>query len=307
MEDEKIRRINIKTERVTNMKIGRNDPCWCGSGRKYKTCHMQLDEKILMYQHKGSKVPTHKMIKNAEQIEGIRVAGEMNTKVLDYISPYVKEGISTGELDRLIYDYTIELGCTPACLGYEGYPKSVCTSIDEVVCHGIPDNNRILKSGEIINIDCTTIWNGYYGDASRMFCIGEVSPEKKKLVEVTKECLDIGYDLVKPWTHLGDIGYAVNKHAVENGYTVVREIGGHGVGVEFHEEPWVSHIGTPGKDYLLVPGMIFTIEPMVNMGKADVWQDDEDGWTVRTEDGLPSAQWEYTILVTETGAEILSR
>jgi len=175
-----------------------------------------------------------------------------------------------------------------------------------VVCHGIPDDNRILKSGEIINIDCTTIWNGYFGDASRMFCIGEVSPEKKKLVEVTKECLDIGYDLVKPWTHLGDIGYAVNKHAVENGYTVVREIGGHGVGVEFHEEPWVSHIGTPGKDYLLVPGMIFTIEPMVNMGKADVWQDDEDGWTVRTEDGLPSAQWEYTILVTETGAEILS-
>ncbi|MBQ8984159.1 MAG: methionyl aminopeptidase [Lachnospiraceae bacterium] len=289
------------------MKLGRNDPCWCGSGKKYKTCHMQLDEKILMYQHKGSKVPTHKMIKTAEQIEGIRVAGEMNTKVLDYISPFVKEGISTGELDKLIYDYTIELGCIPACLGYEGYPKSVCTSIDEVVCHGIPDDNRILKSGEIINIDCTTIWNGYYGDASRMFCIGEVSPEKKKLVEVTKECLDIGYDLVKPWTHLGDIGYAVNKHAVENGYTVVREIGGHGVGVEFHEEPWVSHIGTPGKDYLLVPGMIFTIEPMVNMGKADVWQDDEDGWTVRTEDGLPSAQWEYTILVTETGAEILSR
>lgn len=288
------------------MKLGRNDPCWCGSGRKYKVCHMQLDEKILMYQHKGSKVPTHKMIKTAEQIEGIRVAGEMNTKVLDYISPYVKEGISTGELDKLIYDYTIGLGCIPACLGYEGYPKSVCTSIDEVVCHGIPDDNRILKSGEIINIDCTTIWNGYFGDASRMFCIGEVSPEKKKLVEVTKECLDIGYDLVKPWTHLGDIGYAVNKHAFENGYTVVREIGGHGVGVEFHEEPWVSHIGTPGKDYLLVPGMIFTIEPMVNMGKADVWQDDEDGWTVRTEDGLPSAQWEYTILVTETGAEILS-
>lgn len=289
------------------MKLGRNDPCWCGSGRKYKTCHMHLDEKIESFRLKHAKVPTHKMIKTEEQIEGIRKAGEMNTKVLDYIEPYVKEGISTGELDRLAYEYTLQLGCKPACLGYEGYPKTICTSIDEVVCHGIPDENRILKSGDIVNIDCTTICDGYYGDASRMYCIGDVTPEKKKLVEVTKECLEIGYQLVKPWTFLGDIGVAVNKHAVENGYSVVREIGGHGVGVEFHEEPWVSHIGTPGGDYLLVPGMIFTIEPMVNMGKADVWQDEEDGWTVRTDDGKPSAQWEYTILVTETGAEILSR
>jgi methionyl aminopeptidase len=289
------------------MKLGRNDVCWCGSGKKYKTCHMHLDEKIESFRLKHAKVPTHKMIKTAEQIEGIRKAGEMNTKVLDYIEPYVKEGISTGELDRLAYEYTLQFGCKPACLGYEGYPKTICTSIDEVVCHGIPDENRILKSGDIINIDCTTICDGYYGDASRMYCIGDVTPEKKKLVEVTKECLEIGYQLVKPWTFLGDIGVAVNKHAVENGYSVVREIGGHGVGVEFHEEPWVSHIGTPGGDYLLVPGMIFTIEPMVNMGKADVWQDEEDGWTVRTDDGKPSAQWEYTILVTETGAEILSR
>jgi methionyl aminopeptidase len=268
---------------------------------------MHLDEKIESFRLKHAKVPTHKMIKTEEQIEGIRKAGEMNTKVLDYIEPYVKEGISTGELDRLAYEYTLQLGCKPACLGYEGYPKTICTSIDEVVCHGIPDENRILKSGDIVNIDCTTICDGYYGDASRMYCIGDVTPEKKKLVEVTKECLEIGYQLVKPWTFLGDIGVAVNKHAVENGYSVVREIGGHGVGVEFHEEPWVSHIGTPGGDYLLVPGMIFTIEPMVNMGKADVWQDEEDGWTVRTDDGKPSAQWEYTILVTETGAEILSR
>jgi methionyl aminopeptidase len=288
------------------MKIGRNDPCWCGSGKKYKVCHMQLDEKLNAYHLKGAKIPTHKMIKTPEQIEGIRKAGEANTMVLDYIEPYVKEGISTGELDRLIYDYTLKIGGTPACLNYKGYPKSVCTSIDDVVCHGIPDDNRILKSGEIINVDCTTIYNGYFGDASRMYCIGDVSPEKRKLVEVTKECLDIGYQMVKPWAFLGDMGVAVNHHAMENGYSVVREIGGHGVGVQFHEDPWVSHIGTPGGDYLMVPGMIFTIEPMVNMGKPDVWEDEDDGWTVRTEDGKPSAQWEYTILVTENGAEILS-
>lgn len=289
------------------MKIGRNDACWCGSGRKYKACHMHMDEQIEAFRLKGAKVPTHRMIKTKEQIDGVRKAGEMNTKVLDYIEPYVKEGISTGELDRLVHEYTIKLGCIPACLNYKGYPKSVCTSIDEVVCHGIPDDQRILKQGEIINVDCTTICNGYFGDASRMYCIGDVSPEKMRLVQVTKECLNIGYETAKPWTFLGDVGVAVNRHAMENGYSVVREIGGHGVGVAFHEDPWVSHIGTPGGDYLLVPGMIFTIEPMVNMGKADVWQDETDGWTVRTEDGSPSAQWEYTILITETGAEILSR
>ena len=289
------------------MKIGRNDACWCGSGRKYKACHMHMDEQIEAFRLKGAKVPTHRLIKTKEQIAGVRTAGEMNTKVLDYIEPYVKEGISTGELDRLVHEYTIKLGCIPACLNYKGYPKSVCTSIDEVVCHGIPDDQRILKQGEIINVDCTTICNGYFGDASRMYCIGDVSPEKMRLVQVTKECLNIGYETAKPWTFLGDVGVAVNRHAMENGYSVVREIGGHGVGVAFHEDPWVSHIGTPGGDYLLVPGMIFTIEPMVNMGKADVWQDETDGWTVRTEDGSPSAQWEYTILITETGAEILSR
>ncbi len=289
------------------MRIGRNEPCWCGSGKKYKTCHMQLDEKLTAYQLKGAKVPTHKMIKTQEQIDGIRKAGEVNTRVLDYVEPFVTEGISTGELNRLVHEYTLELGGIPAPLNYKGYPKSVCTSIDEVVCHGIPDDKRILQSGEIVNVDCTTIYNGYYGDASRMYCIGEVTPEKQQLVQVTKECLDIGYQMVKPWTFLGDMGVAVNQHAMEHGYSVVREIGGHGVGVEFHEDPWVSHIGRPGGDYLLAPGMVFTIEPMVNMGKADIWEDETDGWTVRTVDGSPSAQWEYTILVTETGAEILSR
>lgn len=288
------------------MRLGRNDACWCGSNQKYKNCHMQFDEKITEYRLKGAKVPNHRMIKNKEQIEGIRNAGKINTMVLDRVSEAVKEGISTEELNQIVHNYTLELGGIPACLNYEGFPKSVCTSINEVVCHGIPDPKRILKNGDIINIDSTTIYNGYFGDASRMFCIGDVPEETKKLVRVAKECLELGLNEVKPWSFLGDIGYVINKHARENGFTVVREIGGHGVGLEMHEEPWVNHIGRRGKDMLLVPGMIITIEPMINLGRADVYQDDEDGWTIYTEDGKPSAQWEYTILVTEDGHEVLS-
>ena len=289
------------------MKLGRNDACWCGSGRKYKACHMNFDEKLHSYALKGHMIPDHDMIKTPAQIDGIRKAGEINTQVLDYVEPYIKEGITTEEINRLVHEYTTKLGGIPAPLNYEGFPKSVCTSINEVVCHGIPSKNRILKSGDIVNIDCTTIYQGFYGDASRMYCIGEVSPEKKKLVAVAKECLELGFAEVKPYGFLGDVGYAINQHAMKNGYTIVREIGGHGVGLDFHEEPWVSHIGTRGTDYLLVPGMTFTIEPMVNMGKADVVTDKEDGWTVSTKDGEPSAQWEYTLVVTETGAKILSR
>ena len=184
---------------------------------------------------------------------------------------------------------------------------SVCISVDDVVCHGIPSEDTILKSGQIVNVDCTTIFNGYYGDASRMYCIGEVSEAAEKLVRVTKECLDLGLQEVKPWGFLGDVGYVINKHAKDNGYSVVREIGGHGIGEELHEEPWVSHIGERGHDILLVPGMVFTIEPMINMGKPDVFEDEDDGWTIYTYDGQPSAQFEYTIAVTDDGAEILSR
>ena len=180
-------------------------------------------------------------------------------------------------------------------------------SVDDVVCHGIPSEDTILKSGQIVNVDCTTIFNGYYGDASRMYCIGEVSEAAEKLVRVTKECLDLGLQEVKPWGFLGDVGYVINKHAKDNGYSVVREIGGHGIGEDFHEEPWVSHIGERGHDILLVPGMVFTIEPMINMGKPDVFEDEDDGWTIYTYDRQPSAQFEYTIAVTDDGAEILSR
>ena len=267
---------------------------------------MSFDNRIRDYYNRGYEVPDHSMIKTPEQIAGIREAGRKNTMVLDYITPFVKEGVSTLELDRLIESYTREIGCIPACLGYQGYPKSVCISVDEVVCHGIPSEEQILKSGDIVNVDCTTIYNGYFGDASRMFCIGDVSEEKRKLVQVTKECLDLAVAATRPWGTMGDMGYVCNKHAEENGYTVVREIGGHGCGVHFHEEPWVNHIGEPDEGILFVPGMTFTIEPMVNMGKADVYEDADDGWTIRTVDGLPSAQWEYTLVVTEDGTEILS-
>lgn len=288
------------------MKLGRNEECWCHSKKKYKNCHLRIDERLEQLKEQGKLVPGHEIIKNEKQIAGIREAGKLNTEILDRVSEFIKEGISTEEINHLVHEYTISHGGIPAPLGYEGYPKSVCVSIDEIVCHGIPDKNRILKQGEIVNVDVTTILNGYFADASRMFCIGDVGQEKQKLVEFTKECLELGVQAAKPWGYLGDIGYVISQHAYENGYSVVREIGGHGVGLEFHEEPWVSHIGEPNTDMILVPGMIFTIEPMINIGAEDVYEDEKDGWTIRTKDGKPSAQWEYTLLITETGNEILT-
>lgn len=287
-------------------KLGRNDACWCGSGKKYKSCHLNFDQKLEHYRLLGSEVPTHRMIKTEAQIEGIRKAGRINSEILDRVEDIVRAGTTTEEINQLVHKATLELGGIPAPLNFEGFPKSVCTSVNEVVCHGIP-SDRVLKDGDIINVDVTTIVDGYYGDASRMYCIGKVTEEAKKLVRVAKESLELGLKEVKPWSHLGDVGAAVSEHIYANGFTVVREIGGHGVGVDFHEEPWVSHIGVRGTDVLLVPGMIFTIEPMVNAGGEGVFQDEEDGWTVYTEDGSLSAQWEYTILVTENGNEILSK
>ena len=281
------------------MKLGRNDICWCGSGKKYKSCHLNIDSKLEEMKLKGYKIPTRRMMRSPEQIEGIRVASKVNTEVLDFITSFVKEGVSTGELDRRIYEYTKSINAIPACLGYEGYPKSVCISINDVVCHGIPDEKTILKNGDIVNIDCTTKYNGYFGDSSRMFMIGDVDPVWKKLVEDTKKALDLGVEVCKPYSTIGDIGYAINTFAKEQGYSVVREIGGHGVGLDIHEDPC--------KDYVIAPSMTFTIEPMINLGVPDVWQDADDGWTIRTDDGKPSAQWEYTLLMTEHGIEILAK
>lgn len=266
----------------------------------------ELDKHIMYLQNKGHLVPSRKLIKTPEQIEGIRRSGVVNTGVLDLIAREIKEGMSTAAIDKLVYDYTVSHGAIPAPLNYEGFPKSVCTSINDVVCHGIPDEKEILRDGDIVNVDVSTILDGYYSDASRMFMIGNVSPEKKRLVEVTKECLQIGMETAKPFGFVGDIGYAIQKHAQKNGYSVVRDLCGHGVGLAFHEEPEVLHFGRKGTGMLLVPGMVFTIEPMINMGRYEVYIDEDDGWTVLTDDGLPSAQWEHTFVMTDHGLEILT-
>ena len=287
-------------------KLGRNDACWCGSGKKYKACHYEFDEKIASYKSKRVKVPTHDLIKTPEQLEGIRKAGRLNTAILDMVAERIHAGMSTDELNTLVHEYTVSHGGTPAPLNYCGFPKSVCTSINDVICHGIPSPDEILQEGDIINVDVTTILDGYYADASRMFCIGQVSDEARRLVDVTKECVDLALKEVKPWGFLGDIGEVISKHAYENGYSVLRDIGGHGVGNGFHEEPYVCHIGKKGTGMLLVPGMVFTIEPMINEGAEDFYQDEENGWTIYTEDGSLSAQWEYTVAITEDGVEIIT-
>ena len=268
----------------------------------------EFDRKIMYLENKGALVPTRELVKTPEQIEGIRRSGVVNTGVLDLIEKEIHAGMSTLEIDRLCRDYCEAHGAVPACLDYEGFPMSVCTSINEVVCHGIPKATDILEEGDIINVDFTTILDGYYADASRMFIIGETTPEKRKLVEVTRECLEIGMEAAKPWGFVGEIGKAIEKHAKKHHYGVVRDLCGHGVGLQFHEEPEVCHFAQKDPGMLLVPGMVFTIEPMVNMGTWEVFVDADDpyGWEVITEDEQPSAQWEHTLLMTEHGVEILS-
>lgn len=285
--------------------LERNAPCWCGSGKKYKKCHYNFDEKLKFYESKGVLIPSHDIIKTPEQIAGIKESAKVNIEILDYVSEHIKEGVTTQEIDNWVADITAKAGAVAAPLNYDGFPKSVCTSINEQVCHGIPSEDIVLKDGDIINVDVSTILNGYYSDSSRMFCIGNVSEEKKKLVEVTRQCVEKGLEQVKPWGYLGDMSQAVYEHAHANGYSVVREIGGHGIGLEFHEDPWVGYIGKAGTGMLLVQGMMFTIEPMINMGSHEIFVDDTDGWTIYTEDGKPSAQWEIMVLVTEQGYEVI--
>ncbi len=287
-------------------KPGRNDPCWCGSGKKYKKCHIDFDEKIEEFEGAGHIVPTHEILKNAEQIEKIKESARINIAVLDYVAEHIKAGISTAEIDKWVYDITTKMGGVPAPLNFEGFPKSVCTSINNEVCHGIPSEDVIIKDGDIINVDVSTNLNGYFSDSSRMFCIGNVSEENRKLVEETKNAVYEGLKQVKPWGFLGDMGQAVNDYVKSKGYSVVREVGGHGIGLEFHEDPWVSYISKKGTEMLMVPGMIFTIEPMVNAGKPDIFVDEDNGWTIYTEDNSMSAQWEIQVLVTEDGYEIIA-
>ncbi|WP_424191493.1 type I methionyl aminopeptidase [Ampullimonas aquatilis] len=253
-------------------------------------------------------MPIH--IKSAEEIEKMRIAGKLAAEVLDYITPFVKPGITTGELDKLCHDYMVNVQQTiPAPLnytppGYKPYPKSICTSVNHQVCHGIP-GDKVLKNGDVVNLDITVIKDGYHGDTSRMFYVGEASIAAKRLTEITYECMWLGIAQVKPGATLGDIGHVIQQHAEKAGFSVVREFCGHGIGSKFHEEPQILHYGRPGTLEKIRAGMIFTIEPMINAGRREI-KELGDGWTIVTRDRSLSAQWEHTILVTETGYEVLT-
>lgn len=251
-------------------------------------------------------------LKTPEEIEGMRLAGRLASEVLDYITPFVEPGITTEKLDALCHDYMVDVqGCVPAPLnyappGYAPYPKSICTSINHQVCHGVPSSSKVLKNGDIVNLDITVIKNGFHGDSSRMFEVGnKVSILAKRLCQITYECMWMGIEVVRPGARLGDIGAVIQKHAEGNGFSVVREFCGHGIGRNFHEDPQVLHYGREGTGIVLEPGMTFTIEPMINAGRAAI-SELPDGWTIITKDRSLSAQWEHTILVTDTGHDVLT-
>ncbi|ODS23946.1 type I methionyl aminopeptidase [Candidatus Endobugula sertula] len=245
-------------------------------------------------------------IKTPEEIKKMRIAGRMAAEVLEMIGEYVVSGVTTEELDKRCHDHIVhEQKAIPACLGYRGFPKSICTSVNQVICHGIPSQKKKLKNGDIINIDATVIYEGYHGDTSKMYYVGKPSNHAERLVNITQECLLKGIQLVKPGTRLGDIGHVIQQHAESNYYSVVREYCGHGIGKTFHEEPQIFHYGTPNTGLALKEGMCFTIEPMINAGKPYT-KLKSDGWTVETKDGRLSAQWEHTLLVTATGVDVLT-
>jgi methionyl aminopeptidase len=246
------------------------------------------------------------ILKNQEQIEGIRKSSQLAAKTLNYIEPFVKAGVSTEYLDDLISEFVKQHGAISATLNYNGYPKSCCISPNNVICHGIPNKETILKDGDIVNIDVTTILNGYFGDTSRMYAVGEISKEASDLIETTKHCLNLGIKEVRPDNQFGNIGFAISRYAQSKGYSVVYEFCGHGVGLQFHEDPQVDHIARKNSGPSMKAGMIFTIEPMINAGRAKVEVDKNDGWTARTVDKKLSAQFEHTVLVTPDGVEILT-
>jgi methionyl aminopeptidase len=251
------------------------------------------------------------VIKTPADIHGMRHAGRLASEVLDYITPYVKPGVTTGELDRLCHAYMVDVqGTTPAPLnyappGYRPFPKAICTSVNHQVCHGIP-GERVLKNGDVVNLDVTVIKDGYHGDTSRMYYVGEPSIAARRLCEVTYDCMWLGIEQVRAGATIGDIGHAIQVHAEKHGYSVVREFCGHGIGRKFHEEPQILHYGKPGTLERLVAGMTFTVEPMINAGRREI-KELADGWTIVTKDHSLSAQWEHTVLVTETGYEVLTR
>lgn len=287
---------------------GRNEPCWCGSGMKFKKCHMgkkpQAAPHSAPFTANLARPNRGAVIKTREQIDGIRLACQLARELLDMLTGRIVPGVTTNAIDTWVEEYTQGKGAISAPLNYKKFPKSVCTSINEVVCHGIPED-RELKAGDIVNVDVSPILGGYFGDSSRMYAVGNISRDAERLVQVTRECLEMGIEQVRPGGFVGDIGHAIQTHAEKHGYSVVRDFVGHGVGLKFHEDPQIPHFGRPGGGPPFIPGMIFTIEPMINAGK---WQVTvlEDKWTAVTRDGSLSAQWEHSVLVTENGVEILS-
>ena len=285
----------------------RNDPCWCGSGKKYKKCHLFDD--LARGKQPPSRMPKlpKTLSKTASEIEGMRRAGEFNGELLDYIRPLVRSGMCTEEIDSLVHDYTVSHGHKPACLGYRGFPKSVCTSINNVVCHGIPSKRDTIRDGDIVNIDLTTIVDGFYGDSSETFMIGVVPDAARRLVMAAAEALILGIDAVKPGLPLQVIAEAIESFVTAQGCSVVKQFTGHGIGTKFHEHFSVYHHIDPDADHVIMePGMTLTVEPMINLGGWEVVVDPIDKWTVRTKDASLSAQFEHTILVTDNGAEVLT-
>lgn len=285
------------------MRLNRNDECWCGSQKKYKKCHLAMDEQLQALKKEGYDIPPRHLILSDEDINMLRESAKITSGVFQAVEEMIGPGVTTEAINQTVHDYTLSKGGVPATLGYHGFPKSCCTSINEVICHGIPEDRELIE-GDIINVDVTTDLNGYFADASRMYCIGEVSKTALDLVKCAKECLEIGMAQVKPFASFSEIGLAIEAYANSKGFTVVRDFGGHGIGKNFHEDPHVSHYDTHQKGMIMVPGMVFTIEPMINEGtyKLNILDDD---WTAVTRDGKLSAQWEHTILVTETGYEVL--
>lgn len=284
--------------------MGRNDPCPCGSGLKYKKCCLDKEspqsedlKKLYFEEYKIR-------LKGKEDIEGIKRAGHLALKTLDLVQARIRPGMTTDDINTLVHEFTIKNGATSAPLNYRGFPKSVCVSVNEVICHGIP-GERVLKEGDIVNVDVTPVLNGYYADASKTFLVGRPTPDGRQIVKVARECLRRGMSMVRSGNRIGDMGWAIQNYAEREGCSVVREFVGHGVGFEFHESPQVPHYGQRGEGIILVPGMVFTIEPMINLGKSNL-RILGDNWTAVTADGSLSAQFEQTVLVTEDGFESLT-
>ena len=286
------------------MKTGRNDLCPCGSGLKYKKCCLKKglaaseDKKAIYLKKYGIK------IKSEADIAAIKKAGKLAVDTLDLVEEYIKPGMKTDDINTVVHEFTVKNGAVPAPLNYRGYPKSVCISINEVICHGIPGERR-LEEGDIVNIDVTPILNGYYADANKTYLVGKVSPDARKIVDVARESLKAGMSMIMPDNTIGDIGWAIQQYAEGQGCSVVREFVGHGVGIDFHEPPQIAHYGKKGQGIQLIPGMVFTIEPMINLGKKEL-HILSDRWTAVTDDGSLSAQFEQTFLVTEDGFESLT-